>query len=81
MVQLGEMDRYAAAPRPGKALTARPMLYFVDKRRDQSDAVRKVFSRVSLATELSIRRQDAELSRYAIYLVEAPKGPVMGRMP
>lgn len=81
VVQLGELDRYPTAPLATAALTALPLLYFVEKRRDRSDEVRKSFSQVSLATELAISRQGAELSRYEVYLVEAPKGPVSGRMP
>ena len=81
VVQLGEVYRYPNAPMPGADLTAKPLLYFVEKRRDQAGAVRKYFSSVSLATELAISRDGQELSRYEVYLVDMPKGPIPGRMP
>jgi 4-amino-4-deoxy-L-arabinose transferase-like glycosyltransferase len=81
VVQLGELYRYPSAPLPGPDLTRRPLLYFVEKRRDQNPEVRKYFSSVSLATELAISRNGEELSRYEVYLVDTPKGPILGRMP
>jgi hypothetical protein len=81
VVQLGELDRYPNAPMPGPDLTQRPLLYFVEKRRDQNTQVRKYFSSVSLATELAISRDGEELSRYEVYAVGMPKGPISGRMP
>jgi hypothetical protein len=66
---------------PGPDLMRRPLLYFVEKRRDQNSQVRKYFSSVSLATELAISRDGQELSRYEVYLVDMPKGPISGRMP
>jgi len=81
VVQLGELYRYPNAPIAVPDLTRRPLLYFVEKRRDQNGEVRKYFSSVSLATELAISRDGQELSRYEVYLVDAPKGPIWGRMP
>ena len=81
VVQLGEAYRYPAAPVPPPGLMRGPLLYFVEQRRDQSAEVRKYFSRVSFATALGITRQGEELSRYQVYLVETPKGPIPGRMP
>jgi hypothetical protein len=81
VVQLGELDRYPNAPMAGPELAGRPLLYFVEKNRDQNSQLRKVFSSVSLATELAVTRNGRELSRYEVYLLDAPKGPILGRMP
>jgi 4-amino-4-deoxy-L-arabinose transferase-like glycosyltransferase len=81
VVQLGETERYPTAAAPDAVLLQRPLLYFVEQRRDQSGVVRRYFSGVSLATELSIGKGKGELARYEIYLVVTPKGPVPGRMP
>ena len=81
VVQLGELYRYPNAPMPGPDLTRRPWLYFVEKRRDQNPQVRNYFSSVLFATELAVMRNGQELSRYEVYLVDAPKGPIYGRMP
>ena len=81
VVQLGELYRYPNAPMPNPDLTRRPWLYFVEKRRDQNPQVRNYFSSVSLATELAVTRNGQELSRYEVYLLDAPKGPIYGRMP
>ena len=81
VVQLGEVWRYPNAPMPDAALTDGPVLYFVERKRDQSAELRKYFSTVSLATQLRIGRAGQEIALYEIYLVDAPKGPVPGRMP
>ncbi len=79
VVQMGELYRYPAAPMAAPGLTR--LLYLVEKKRDQNPQVRKSFSEVSLATELAVTRDGRELSRYEIYLADAPKGPIYGRMP
>jgi 4-amino-4-deoxy-L-arabinose transferase-like glycosyltransferase len=81
VMQLGEIDRYPNASVPGPDLTGQPLLYFVEKRRDQNIEVRKYFTSVTLATELAISRDGQELSRFEVYLVDMPKGPVPARMP
>jgi len=43
--------------------------------------VRKYYSSVLLATQLRIGRADSEIALYEIYLADAPKGPVPGRIP
>jgi hypothetical protein len=81
VVQVGELYRYPAAPMPDTALMQGPLLYFVERRRDQSAELRKYFSDVSLATQLRIGKAGRELASYEIYAVQTPKGPVPGRMP
>ena len=81
VVQLGETYRYPSAPMPDAALMRGPLLYFVERKRDQSDQVRKYYSSVLLATGLRIGRADSEIALYKIYLVDAARGPVPGRMP
>jgi 4-amino-4-deoxy-L-arabinose transferase-like glycosyltransferase len=81
VVQLGEVARYPNAPPPSAALSAGPLLYFVERKRDQSAEVRKYFSSLSLATQLSIGRDGGELALYEIYLAETQKAPITGRMP
>ncbi len=78
VVQLGELDRYPTAPAAGQT---GPWLYVVEKKRDRRDRVQQSFSKISFVTELQIARNKVELARYQIYLVETPKGPVLGRMP
>ena len=79
VVQLGELYRYPGAPMAAPGLTR--LLYLVEKKRDQNPQVRKYFSLDSLATELAVTRDGRELSRYEIYLLDAPTGPIPGRMP
>ena len=81
VVQLGEDYRYPDAPAPGRDLAGRHWLYFVEQKRDQSEEVRKYFSEVSPPAQLSIARDGEELSRYEVYPLDAPKGPIPGRMP
>ena len=81
VVQLGELNRYPAAPLADAALMQGPLLYFVERKRDQSGRVRKYYSSVLLATQLRIGRADSEIALYEIYLADAPKGPVPGRIP
>jgi 4-amino-4-deoxy-L-arabinose transferase-like glycosyltransferase len=81
VVQLSEINRYPAAPMPSAALMQGPLLYFVERKRDRSDEVRKYYSSLLLATQLRIGRADSEIALYEIYLADAPKGPVPGRMP
>jgi hypothetical protein len=81
VVQLGELYRYPNAPMAGPELMGRPLLYFVEKKRDQAAQVRQSFSAVSLATELAVSRNGQEFSHYEVYLLDAPKGPISGRMP
>jgi 4-amino-4-deoxy-L-arabinose transferase-like glycosyltransferase len=81
VVQLGELNRYPTAPMPDAGLMGGPLLYFVERKRDQSADVRKYYSSVLLATQLRIGRADSEIALYEIYLVDAPKGPVPGRLP
>lgn len=81
VVQLGEVNRYPAAPMPDAALMKGPLLYFVEHKRDQSAEVRKYYSSVLLATQLRIGKANSEIARYEIYLVDAQKRPAPGRMP
>jgi 4-amino-4-deoxy-L-arabinose transferase-like glycosyltransferase len=81
VVQLGDVDRYPDAPAPGPDLAGHPWFYFVEQKRGQSEEVRQYFSQVSPATQFSITRNGEELSRYQIYRLESPKGPIPGRMP
>ena len=81
VIQLNETNRYPNAPMPSAALTQRPLLYFVTSKRDESAEVRKYFSSLSPVTQLSIGRDGVELERYVLYLAEAPKAPITGRMP
>jgi hypothetical protein len=79
VVQVGETWRYPTSPMatqfPG------PVLYFVEKKRDQSPGLRAYFSNVELATQLLIKRNGAELSDYEIWVLNRQKAPVPGRMP
>ena len=81
VVQLGEVNRYPLAPMADPALMRGPLLYFVEVHRDQAAQMRKYFSSVQLATQLRIGRAGGEIALYEIYLVDAAKGPVPGRMP
>jgi 4-amino-4-deoxy-L-arabinose transferase-like glycosyltransferase len=81
VVQIGEVYRYPTSPMPDAALMRRPLLYFVEHKRDQSAELRKHFSSVSLATQLRIGKAGRELALYEIYAVETPKAPVPGRIP
>jgi hypothetical protein len=81
VVQLSDVNRYPAAPMPSAALMQGPLLYFVERKRDRSDEVRKYYSSLLLATQLRIGRAGSEIALYEIYLVDAAKGPVPGRMP
>jgi 4-amino-4-deoxy-L-arabinose transferase-like glycosyltransferase len=81
VIQLGEINRYPSAPMPDAALMRGPLLYFVERKRDQSGQVRKYYSSVQLATQLRIGRAGGEIALYGIYLADMPKGPVPGRMP
>ena len=81
VVQLGEINRYPSAPMPDAALMRGPLLYFVERKRDQSSQVRKYYSSVRLATQLRVGRAGGEIALYGIYLADMPKGPIPGRMP
>ena len=81
VVQLDETNRYPAAPQPDMALMRQPLLYFVERKRDDAARVRKYFSGVTLATQLRISRAGMDIAVYEIYLADTPKGPVAGRMP
>ena len=76
---------YPTSPAPDAGLLGAPLLYFVEHRRDQAGEVRKYFSSVLLATQLRIDpkggRQGDAIALYEIYLVDAPKGAIPGRMP
>ena len=79
VVQVGESWRYPTAP-SAQNFSA-PILYLVEKKRDQSAMLRQYFSSVELATRLKIARPGAELSDYAIWRLDAQKAPVPGKMP
>jgi hypothetical protein len=81
VIQLGETYRYPTAPAPDPGLLRQPLIYFVERRRDQSAGLRKQFSSVLLATELQIGRKGEEPEIYELYSVQAPKAPIAGRMP
>ena len=81
VIQLGEVWRYPNAPMAAAALTDGSLLYFVERKRDQSAEVRKYFSTVSLATQLRVGRNGQELELYEIYLADIKKTPIQGRMP
>jgi 4-amino-4-deoxy-L-arabinose transferase-like glycosyltransferase len=81
VVQLGEENRYPTSPAPDAALMQGPLLYFVEKKRDQSGVVKKYYASVLLATQLSIGKAGSQIALYEIYLLDAPKGPVPSRMP
>jgi 4-amino-4-deoxy-L-arabinose transferase-like glycosyltransferase len=82
VIQLGEVYRYPRAPMPDPALLREPLLYVAETRRDQSIQVRKYFTSVALATEVSVKSKDGqELETFRIYLVQTPKAPIAGRMP
>ena len=85
VIQVNEAYRYPHAPEPDPALMKKPLLYFVEQRRDQSAQVRKYFSRVSPGAEIRVgcrgcsKEQPAQIFR--VYAVETPILPVPGRMP
>ena len=85
VIQLDEEYRYPKSPPPDPVLARGPLLYVVEKRRDQNSEVKKYFSSVRLASELQVGcrgcRQDQALARYEIYLAEQEKAPLPGRMP
>jgi hypothetical protein len=81
VIQLGETERYPNAAEPGAQLLAKPLLYFVEQRRDQSTVVRNYFSSVLPTGEIRIGHKDQEFRRFELYSVTGPKNPVMGRMP
>ena len=81
VMQMGETARYPNAPAPGPALLARPLLYFVEKRRDRAGEMEKYFERVMPVNEFAISRNGGEFRHYVLYLVDKPKGPISARMP
>jgi len=79
VVQLGEPWRYPDAPSAPNF--SGPLLYLVEKKRDQNVVLRQYFSSVQLATRLKIIRQGAEVSDYAIWSLDRQKTPLRGKMP
>ena len=79
VVQVGETWRYPNAPTAQNF--SGPLLYLVEKKRDQNVLLRRYFSSVQLATRLTITRQGAEVSDYAIWSLDQQKAPLPGKMP
>ncbi len=85
VIQVGETARYPNAPAPDAALLRQPLLYAVERRRDQSAELRKYFSFLSLGPEIHVGcrgcPENRPIATFEIYSVEGPKASVPGRMP
>ena len=81
VIQLGEVWRYPGAPMPDAALTRGPLLYFVERKRDQSAEVGNIFPPCPWPRNCESAKERRNIALYRIYLVDTPKALIAGRMP
>jgi hypothetical protein len=76
-VQINEPWRYLGAPSAAPALLHKRLVYLVESKRDRSDLIRSVFSRIGLPTEM----QSGRAAIYELFPVSGPKRSAIGKLP
>src|SRR5262249_9749192 len=81
VIQVGDDNRWLAAPVPPVALEAQPMIYVSEVRFDQSAMLARSFASVTRLTTIDRKRGGQPIAHYVLYRVQGLKAGVVGRQP
>jgi 4-amino-4-deoxy-L-arabinose transferase-like glycosyltransferase len=81
IIQVGDDDRWLAAPAPSRALESRPMIYVAETRFDLSQMLMQHFNQVMLLRHIDRKRDGKAIAHYVLYRVQDLKAGVAGRQP
>jgi 4-amino-4-deoxy-L-arabinose transferase-like glycosyltransferase len=81
LIQVGDDNRWLAAPVPSPILEERPMIYVAEARFDLSGMLSRHFKQVSLLQYIERKRDGRPIAHYVLYRVQGLKAGVVGRQP
>jgi hypothetical protein len=81
VIQIGDDNRWLAAPVPSHALEAQPLIYISEVRFDQSAMLAQNFVSVTRLGYIDRKRGGKPIAHYVLYRVQGLKAGVVGRLP